>query len=329
MKSIYVGIDISKGWLDYAVCNDEALLIRASKNADNTIKGIKHMLKELLKLYTREQLWFCFEHTGNYGLLLCSLLQTKELVYSMVPAIEIKKSLGITRGKTDPIDAVRIAEYAAIHKNRLKVSQLPSEDLMKVKNLLAYRAQLTKTKSGFINSSKSYKEAEKVVALEFIRKDIDKKIEQLKIDIKAIDQHIMQVINESKGLNKNYHLITTVKGIGLVIAAFMLVHTNNFTSFDNPRKFNCFTGLAPFETSSGLYKGRARTSHYRHKYLKSLLFNGAHSAAMYDPQLKKYYTRKTEEGKNHLTVINAIACKIVYRAFATIKRQTPYVILTQ
>jgi transposase len=329
MKRIYVGIDISKGWLDYAECDDEALLIEASKNVDNTIKGIKEMLKFLLKRYTKEQLWFCFEHTGNYGLLLCSILQTKELIYSMVPAIEIKKSSGITRGKTDPVDAVRIAKYAATYKNRLKVSKLPSEDLMRVKNLLAYRAQLTKTKSGFINSSKSYKEAEKVVELNFIRKDLDKKIKQLKKDIKAIDQKIMQVINESKGLNKNYHLITSVKGIGLVIAAFMLVHTNNFNSFDNPRKFNCFTGLAPFETSSGLYKGRSKTSHYRHKYLKSLLFNGANSAAMYDPQLRQYYTRKTKEGKQHLSIINAIACKIVYRAFATIKRQTPYVILAQ
>lgn len=329
MKRIYVGIDISKGWLDYAVCDEEALLIEASENVDNTIKGIKQMLKKLLKTYTREQLWFCFEHTGNYGLLLCSLLQTKDLTYSMVPAMEIKNSLGITRGKTDPIDAVRIAEYAAIHKNKLKASELPSEDLMKVKNLLAYRAQLTKTRSAFINSSKSYKEAEKVVTLKFIRKDIEKKIKQLKKDIETIDQNIMQIINESKGLNKNYHLITSVKGIGLVIAAFMLVYTNNFNSFDNPRKFNCFTGIAPFETSSGLHKGRAKTSHYRHKYLKSLLFNGAHSAARHDPQLKRYYIRKKDEGKEHLTVINAIACKIVYRAFATIKRQTPYIVLAQ
>src|SRR5690606_6198583 len=96
---------------------------------------------------------------------------------------------------------------------------------------------------------------------------------------------------------------------------------------DDPRKFNCFTGLAPFENSSGLKAGVTKTSHYRHKYLKALFFNGANSAARYDPQLKKYYQRKKEQGKAHLSIMNAIACKLVSRAFATVKRQSPYLVL--
>lgn len=36
-----------------------------------------------------------------------------------------------------------------------------------------------------------------------------------------------------------------------MIAATMIVYTNNFTAFEDPRKFNCFAGLAPFSYSSG------------------------------------------------------------------------------
>jgi transposase len=327
MKRIYVGIDISKGWLDLALCNHKAEILVSSERINNDVKGIATMLNTITKTYSKQSLWFCFEHTGNYGLLLASMVQSKGFVYSMVPAVEVKRSLGITRGKTDQIDARRLAEYAAYHIHKLKPTQLPTEDLMKVKNLLAYRAQLIKTKSGFINSLKSYKEAEKVVDLNFITNNLKIKIKALRQDIKDIEQQITKIINESEALIKNYSLISSVKGIGLVIAAFILVYTNNFTTFDDPRKFNCFTGLAPFESSSGIKKGKTRTSNYRNKYLKALLFNGAHSASMYDPQLKKYYERKKAEGKQHLSVINAIACKLVSRAFATVRRQSPYVIL--
>jgi transposase len=327
MKRIFVGIDISKGWLDYAVCDGQASPLVKPARVDNDVKGIASMLSALCKSYSRQDLWFCFEHTGNYGLLLASILQSKSLDYSMVPALEVKKSLGITRGKSDQIDAKRLAEYAACHMHKLKLTSLPSDDLIKIKNLLAYRAQLTKARSGFTNSLKAYKKVDKVVDMGFVTKDLENRTKELKQSISRIDNQIVKIINESDELLKNYKLISSVKGIGLVIAAFMLVYTHNFTTFDDPRKFNCFAGLAPFESSSGIKQNKTRTSHYRHKYLKALLFNGAHSAAMYDPQIKQYYRRKIEEGKAHLSVINAIACKLVSRVFATVKRQTPYVIL--
>lgn len=329
MKRFYVGIDISKGWFDTAIVDDQANVTQEAQRFDNTTKGINKMLKELEKKYDKQQVWICLEHTGNYGLLLCSILQLNEWTFTLVPAIEISKSLGLTRGKTDAIDALRIAEYAAIHRVRLKPSKLPSEHLMQLKNLLAYRAQLTKNKAAYTNSLKSYKVASQVVDLSFIQQDLTRKITQLKTDISNIDKQIERLIGSDEQLKKNYQLIKSVRGIGMVIAAIMLVHTCNFTTFDDPRKFNCYTGLAPFERSSGLYKGKTKTSHYRHKNLKVLLFNGANCAALYDPQLKKYYQRKTEEGKHHMTVINAIACKLIYRVFATVKRQQPYVILSQ
>jgi len=329
MKRIFAGIDISKGWLDFIPMNDQVEILDKAKRVNNDIKGVNEMIQSLTKRYNQDDLWFCFEHTGNYGLLLSSILQSSELTYSAVPALEIKKSLGITRGKSDQVDARRIAEYAAIQKHKVKPSKLPSDELMKVKNLLTFRAQLIKTRTAFINSIKSYREAEKVVDLSYITSNIEDKINLLDQDIKSVEREISITIKQSEELKNNYQLISSVRGIGQVIGAFLLVYTNNFTSFDNPRKFNCFTGLAPFESSSGITKGKTKTSVYRHKALKVLLFNGANSAIQHDPQLKRYYQRKKQEGKEHMTIINAIACKIIYRAFATINRQSPYVILAQ
>ena len=42
-------------------------------------------------------------------------------------------------------------------------------------------------------------------------------------------------------------------------------------------------------------------------------------------QMAQYYERKVEQGKNKMSVVNAVRCKVVARAFAVIKRDKPYV----
>jgi transposase len=329
MKTVTIGVDISKDWLDYSCCPVTSKVADDSVRVDNTIQGIESLIKDVAARFKDHQIWFCFEHTGSYGLLLSSLLQNNNLTFTAVSAMQIKKSQGVVRGKSDAVDARRIASYAAVHFHELKPSEMPSEALLRIKSLLAYRQQLTKIKSQLINSMKAYDVQGKVFDVKFIQQDVRQKIDQLQADIQNLDKQIEQIIGQDQDLDDNFKLVKSVKGIGPVIAAYLMVHSNNFTAFDDPRKFNCFVGIAPFEHSSGKQIGRAKTPNYKHRQLKTLLFNGASSAAMYDPQIKKYYQRKKKEGKHNLSVLNAIACKLIYRAFATVKRRTPYVIFAQ
>ena len=45
----------------------------------------------------------------------------------------------------------------------------------------------------------------------------------------------------------------------------------------------------------------------------------------YDTEALNYFKRKVQEGKNKMSIINAIRCKLVARAFAVINRGTPFV----
>jgi len=330
MKTFFVGIDISKDWLDVAIVDKQCMSIIDTFRNDNTIEGIGKILRKCSRKSEDNKLWFCFEHTGNYGLLLAQLLENEGLAYSAVPALEIKQSIGMTRGKSDQVDAERIAFYAAANRYKLKETKLPGKKLLKVKHLLTYRTQLVKISQQLQNSRKSTLIAGKSVDLKDVIQSLEMKICEIKTEITAIEEKIKAEIASDDELSGTFKKITTVKGVGLMIAATMIVYTNNFTAFEDPRKFNCFAGLAPFSYSSGSsIHGKTRTSSLRNKTMKKLLFNGANTAVMYDHELSNYYKRKKSEGKHHMVVINAVACKIVYRIFAVLKREEPYVNLTR
>jgi transposase len=330
MKTFFVGIDISKDWLDVAICKSTCADFLDSFRVENSVEGIKKMIIRSKRSDRRAQPWFCFEHTGNYGLLLCHLLEQHDCDYSAVAAIEIKKSIGMTRGKNDVIDAKRIAQYAAINHFRLQKTKLPGGSILKIKSLLVHRDQIVKLSTQLKNSLKSSLIVQKSIDISDIIIRTKKRIDDFQKDIMQIEKQIISTINEDIQLKETFNKSTTVKGIGPIIAATMLVVTHNFTRFQDARKFNCYAGLAPFEHSSGSsITGKSRTHPYRNKNVKRLLFNGANTAANFDLEIKAYYKRKKEQGKHHMTIMNAIACKLVARVFAVIKRNEPFVNLVR
>lgn len=325
-KKYFIGIDISKDHLDVSLLKSEELDVFRDRKVDNSFTGFDAIPKWLLKQKVKlEDCLFCMEHTGTYGLLLFAWLSQLGIDYCVESGMKIKRSLGIARGKNDKVDARRIADYAATNRAKLKPFQMPSSLLLQIKQFLTYRDQQTKIKVSLKNSLKSHDQYQRVSGVQGISDEIQQQIEECNQRIDRIDSQIIDLIGADDTLKKNFDLATSVKGIGLVIAAFMLVTTHNFTSFGNGRKYACYTGIAPFENTSGKYRGKTRVSNLANKRVKTLLSNGANSARKWDPELRAYYARKIEEGKEHKLVINSIRCKMVNRVFAVIKRETPYV----
>lgn len=330
-KKWFNGIDISKDYFDAALIHVQTPESFDENRFENSPKGFNSMMEWLKKKKVNiNDCLFCMEHTGTYGLMLFALLSEQQASFCVEPGLQIKKSLGMTRGKNDKVDARRIATYAQVNKSKLKQFTLPSMKILQIKQLLTYRDQLVKTRSGFKNSIKSHQQYQQVNQYDYVTKDIQDQIGQLSTRIDEVENKIKNVIASEASLNKNFKLASSVKGIGLVIAAFMLVTTNNFKSFENGRKYACYTGIAPFEHTSGsTIKGKTRVSHLANKKMKTLLSNGANSAKNADPEMKNYYMRKTKQGKDHKLVINAISCKLVNRVFAVVKRQSPFVTIYQ
>ena len=326
-KKYFIGIDISNKKLDVAVYNHKSEALFDPFTVSNDLQGMSQMIQELGQQDIDVKLcWFCCEHTGNYGVLLSCFLQQKQIRYSVIPALEIKLSKGMSRGKSDPADARAIATYAATHQDKLKPTTMPEPIILKIKEWLSYRDMLVRTKVQFGNSLKSRKMMAEVINMDDILEDLTIRVKELEDQIAKLDKTIESEIVNSVPLQKNYSLLKSVTGIGPLIAAFMIVSSNNFTAFDNARKYNCYAGVAPFEHTSGTsVKGRTKVSKLANKRIKILLYNGANSAVRFDQELGSYYKRKKQEGKHHQLIINAVANKMVGRAFAVIRRGTPYV----
>lgn len=152
----------------------------------------------------------------------------------------------------------------------------------------------------------------------------------LKKQIFKAEKTLLEIIESSKTLQDQYVLLTSIKGIGIILSANILVTTVCFTKFDDSRKYACYCGTAPFNYSSGTsIKGRTKVSQMANKKMKALFNLAARSAIQHDPELKLYFDNRMANGANGMSTINIIRNKIIHRVFAVVKRGTPYVVMAK
>jgi transposase len=233
-------------------------------------------------------------------------------------------ALGLVRGKNDKIDARRIARYGFEKKDVLVVTSKPDKAIERLRMLHSTRNRLVRHRASLICAIKEYKNILKQSDL--IIKSQLSLVKSFTGQIKKIEAEISQLITKEQLVNQNFQLLKTIKGVGKVVATAAIIKTRNFTQFSNARKFACYCGTAPFEHSSGkTIRRKTRISHLADKEMKTLLDQSAKSANQYDKELKSFYQRRIAIGKSKKSTINIVRNKILYRMFAVIKRQTPFI----
>lgn len=325
MKKLFIGIDVSKDVFDYCFLNENNEVLVAKGQSPNTVKGIADFCKRIND-FKEYSIWICMEHTGYYGSLLAFEFSKRELCYSLLNPLDLKLSMGMTRGKTDAIDAYRIASFALSNVHKLKPYKLPTEQLQKLKVLISMRDRYVKISVQLKNGLKACQIVAKTINIKSQIKESEALIKRQEKAILNLEKQMLEIINSNEELKETFTKIKQVIGVGPLTAIKCIVETDNFSSFKDGRKFSCHCGLAPFEYSSGSsVRGKTKTSSLNDKSLKSTFFKAACTAIQHDPQLKHYYARKVQEGKHKLSVINAVANKIVLRIFAVQKRNEPFV----
>jgi transposase len=315
-----IGADLSKKSIDL-VCH----LLNTHIQIENSITGFNDLLQWLKQQkINASKTMIVMEHTGLYSYCFEKFLHQHQVPFCKINALAIKRSLGIVRGKTDKIDAARIAAYGYEKKDKLTIDVPASDGLKRLQMLYSTRDRLVKHRASLTCAIKEYRHIgipEKDIVMQTqlqLIKNFDRQIEKLMTEIEII-------IEKDESLQQNFKLLQSITGVGKVVTLAIIVKTHNFTRFANARKFACFCGTAPFEHTSGTsIRKKSRVSHLADKHMKTLLDLSAKSAIQYDKELREYYLKRTEAGKSKMSTINVVRNKILYRMFAVVKRQTPF-----
>jgi transposase len=316
-KEKIIGIDVSKSTLD--VC-----ILEGEKSNQLQIMNSVTAIRKFLRKFDGQSVIVAMENTGRYNWPLYEVLKTFSYDVYVLSPLHLKRSLGLTRGKNDQIDAYRIATYTLKNRLDLRKWKAPSMVIEKLKVFLSERTQRVKMRKQLLTNGHDYS----------LLKSLDLKrtgqlnlalIKKLNEQIKNIEKEMQLLIKTDSTLQKQYELIQTVPGVGKILACSILVKTQAFTILLDPRKLACYCGVVPFQFQSGSsIKRKDRISIFGDKPLKTLL----HLASMRSIQLKcdlrEYYLRKIEEGKSKMSVLNAIRNKIIHRILAVVRNEKPY-----
>lgn len=318
MKKIIIGIDISSKTLD--ICVKKGPEVKHSI-IENEVKAIKAFFKR----YGKEEVIVAMENTGRYNWNLFEVLPGLSFKVYVIPPLHLKKSLGLVRGKNDKIDALRICSFIEKNSEETLLWKPSSVAVKRLKILLTERNSRVKMKKQLVKQQHDYK-LMKTISLDKELLKLNKKmIEVIDGQISKIETDIEKIIRSDEQMKAQSELIRSVPGVGKVVSWMMLAKTEGFTTINNPRKMACYCGVVPFDFQSGSsLRYKPKVSVFADKSMKSVLHLAAMSAIRLNNDLRVYYKRKVEEGKNKMSVLNAVRNKIIHRIFALIKNQTMY-----
>jgi transposase len=317
----FIGVDVSKETLDFCVLKNEMKVIETK--VVNQKKAIDAYLK---KLITEKEIdfgtsVFCMEHTGLYNNHLLKVLVDNNFNIWLENPIHLKRSMGLVRGKNDKVDAGRIALFAYKNRDNVKLWHPEREVILKLKSLLKARERLMDAVESIENPLKESSRFVDKETIRLLKHSCGSSINALRKDIKKTDLTIKEVLNSDEQIKSLFNIISSVDNVGTIIATAVIVYTNEFKKINNPKKFACYSGIAPFEHTSGkCIRGKTRVSFMANKYLKKLFHLSAIGAISRPGELRIYFERKVAEGKNKMLVLNAIRNKIILRIFACVNQ---------
>jgi transposase len=234
---MFVGIDVSKAWLDIAQWEDGRVLSRIDRQ-ENSIKSAEKLAKTLRKVQL-----VVMEATGGYEQIMVEALLQKGLPVSVVNPKRVRdfaKSTG-QLAKTDRVDACILAEYAALFNGRLRRQSV--QKAPELKSLCALRQDvvqaITQTKNRLSKSPQG------------IETLLNETLIHFKVQLKTIDQQIAEILKEYP----QTQVLLGVKGIGPAVASILIAELPELGHL-NSKEVAALVGVAPFNCDSGQFRGR-------------------------------------------------------------------------
>lgn len=271
------------------------------------------------------------EHTGIYNAHRLDFLHKLHFPIWLESSLQIKKAGGLQRGKTDSIDAQRIAEYAFRFRDRLRLWEPPRQVVQNLALLSAARQRLISVYNQLAGPLAEHQGFIDPTLQEQLNKSCQASLAALEKDRRAVDKAIDALIEADPQLSQLFELVMSVPGIGMATATEIVIATNEMKTITDPKKMARATSAAmrallPSTTNRVAVCAGDRVS-------VTMLVNGSSrcfiwvqwplselSRAAGAGELQDYYQRKVKDGKNKMLVLNAVRNKLIHRVYAVVIR---------
>ena len=311
----YVGIDVSKATFVVAYSSAKA---GKTKTFKNTTKGVHEFIQTL----SATEHHCVLEATGNYSALLVYLLSKAGITVSLENPLKIKNfaRVMLSVNKTDETDARLIALYG----ERMQPSpyKLRSKSILILKQKRTVLRQLKKQ----LVATRNLKGSMEVLPLfdAKCKQTIEKTITFLEKQIKGMEEELASLAEDE--YKKQMDLLTSIKGIGITLAAALIVATGGFTYFDNAKQLTRYLGLSPtYQLSGTSVHVKGHINRNGDPGLRSQLYVAAFSSLRCNTECKACFDRLRSNGKPGKVAVIAVANKLIRQAFAVVTQGKPYV----
>jgi transposase len=289
----FVGIDVSKAWLDLhrlpdATCQQVA-------NSAEGIAALCHALAE------RPPALIVLEATGGLQDRAAAALAAAGLPLAVVNPRQVRdfaRSLG-RLAKTDRLDAAILAEFA--RTVRPEPRPLPDPDRKALADAVGRRLQLVE-----MRAAEKTRRSQLAPAL---RPHLEAHIAWLDTAIDELDRDIAGKLRDSPAWQVERDLLAAVPGIGTITCATLLARLPELGRLSR-RKIAALAGLAPFNRDSGARRGRRSIAGGRAD-VRAVLYMATVTAIRHNPAIANFHARLVAAGKPAKLAITACMRKLL------------------
>ena len=289
----FIGIDVSKQWLDVATLPE-----RETRRFSNDGAGQEQLGAWLIQLAPE---LIVMEATGGFETRVATALAAEGLALAVVNPRHVRdfaRAFGIL-AKTDRIDASVLAAFA--EKVHPPVRPLPDEDRRELIDLVDRRRQLV--------TMRAEEKTRLSQATASARQDIKEHIEWLDERLRRLDIDLTAKLRSSSLWKAKEEILISVPGVGRVTVLTLLARLPELGAL-NRRAIAALTGVAPFARDSGQHRGRRMIWGGRAD-VRSVLYMAAVTAARINPVIKSFYLRLKQAGKPAKVALTACMRKLL------------------
>jgi len=245
------------------------------------------------------------EATGKWHRHVQRSLAASAIPVSVVDPFRVRmfsKAQGIF-AKTDRLDARVLAMFASMMTPSVRPPAPPA---------LSELAELVTARMRAVEAQTSLKNQRAAATVNFLKRQLDRRIERGDQDIAALDAAIVKRIKADEGLARRYAILTSIPGFGFVTAAILIACLAELGSI-SAKQSGMLAGLAPIADQSGKREG-ARVIFGGRPQVRRVLYLAALAGARFNADMRAFYQRLRAAGKPPKAAIIAVARKLVVLA---------------